>query len=80
MVTFTEVDFSIVLERVKANSIGIYGIEVELNNEHYDLKTYEQYDSFPKDEKWFTAAFKYFQGLELNLRYSASYYIGSNHV
>lgn len=78
MVSFDESDFSIVLERVQANSIGIYGIEVSLNDKYYDIKTYEQYNSYPKDIKWFTAAFTRFKELNLDLRYSASYYVAGN--
>ncbi|NTE00478.1 hypothetical protein G6M26_23305 [Agrobacterium tumefaciens] len=78
MVSFDEADFSIVLQRVQANSLGIYGIEATLNHEYFDIKTYEQFNSYPKDKKWFTAAFKSFMKLQLDLRYSASYYVAGN--
>ena len=80
MVSFDEADFSIVLERVKEKSIGIYGIEVSIDGKFYSIKTHEEYSTFPQNVEWFTAAFKYFQSLKLNLRYSASYYIGNNNL
>ncbi|KLT66471.1 hypothetical protein [Pedobacter sp. BMA] len=78
MVSFGEADFSIVLQRVQAKSLGIYGIEATLNDEYFDVKTYEQFNSYPKDKKWFTAAFTSFKELNLDLRYSASYYVSGN--
>jgi len=78
MVTFDEADFSIVLERVHSNRIGIYGIEVSLDGQYYGIKTHEEYSTFPQDQEWITAAFEYFKSLNLNLRYSASYYVGGN--
>jgi len=78
MVSFEEADFSIVLDRVKANSIGIYGIEVSIDGEFYSIKTHEEYSTFPQDAEWFTAAFKSLTEYQLDLRYSASYYVAGN--
>ncbi|MDY0905631.1 hypothetical protein [Pedobacter sp. CFBP9032] len=78
MVSFDAADFSIVLERVQANSLGIYGIEASLDGEFYAIKTHEEYSTFPQDVEWFTAAFKSFMELQLDLKYSASYYLGGN--
>ncbi|WP_316849635.1 hypothetical protein [Pedobacter agri] len=78
MVSFNEEDFAIVLKRVKEHKIGIYGIEVSFDSEFYSIKTHEEYSTFPQDAEWYTAAFKSLKEYQLDLRYSASYYIAGN--
>ncbi|WP_105072071.1 hypothetical protein [Nonlabens arenilitoris] len=72
---FTESDFEIVLNRVKKNGIGIYGIEPWLNGDFYNVRVHEQLNAEPNDPKWYREAFSEFKKRGKNLQYSATYEI-----
>jgi len=69
---FEEDEFEIVLQRIKALGLSIYGIEPWLNGEFYDV---EGYWGEADDSNWYFACFEKFKKLKLPLRYSASYHV-----
>ncbi len=75
---FSESDFEVVLDKVKEKGIGVYGIEVWLENQYYDIDTFENYHSFPQST-WYYKAFEKFKKTGLHLQYSASFYIPYNY-
>ena len=72
---FSELDFEIVLKRVKENGIGVNGIEPWFDNEYYDTIVAEEYNLSPTDEKWYLNAFNKFREEKKKLQYSASYFV-----
>lgn len=70
---FSESDFEIVLERIEKNGLGIYGIEPWLNNQFYDVKIVEDYNTKATDPKWYRKAFEEFKESGHNLMYAATY-------
>ena len=70
---FSQQDFEIVLNRIEELGIGILGIEPWLNEEFYDVKTFEDYGVISSDPKWFRKAFEEFKNENKNLLYAASY-------
>ncbi len=72
---FSEADFSIVLQRIEENRIGLYGIEPWLNGEFYDVLTFEDYNAKPTDPHWYKQAFEQFKKEGKELQYSATYFI-----
>lgn len=72
---FSESDFEIILERVEKNGIAIFGIEPWLNDNFYDVLTFEDYKTVANDPKWYWKAFSEFKKRNNNLMYSASYQV-----
>lgn len=73
---FNESDFEIVLNRIEELGIGIYGIEPwDMDNNYYDVKSYEEYNTNPSDSIWYRKAFEEFKATGEKLQYAASYYI-----
>ena len=69
---FDEKEFEIVLQRIQALGLGIYGIETWLNRELYDVESCWQE---PDDPNWYFTGFKRFKDLKLPFRYLATYYV-----
>lgn len=73
---FSEEDFNIVLNRIEELGIGIYGIEPwDMDNNYYDVKGYEEYNTNPSDPIWYRKAFEEFKATGEKLKYAASYYV-----
>ena len=73
---FNESDFEIVLNRIEKLGIGIYGIEPwDMDNNYYDVKSYEEYNTNPSDSIWYRKAFEEFKATGEKLKYAASYSI-----
>ncbi|WP_111684160.1 hypothetical protein [Winogradskyella tangerina] len=72
---FSESDFKIVLDRVEENRISIFGIEPWLNENFYDVLTYEDFETRANDPKWYRKAFAEFNSRGKDLMYSASYQV-----
>lgn len=75
---FREEDFEMVLHRVQELGLGVYGIEPWMNDEYFDVATFESYDTTPDDPKWYFTAFERFKSLKLPLQYAASYHVDEN--
>jgi hypothetical protein len=72
---FSESDFAIVLNRVKALRLGIYGIEPWKDGEFYDVTVNQRGDESCTDPSWYIPAFESFKKSGEKLQYAASYYI-----
>jgi hypothetical protein len=72
---FSREDFEILLDRVEAAGLGIYGIEPWKDGEYYDVWTCDEFECEPTDPTWYRMAFDYFDTLGLELQYAASYYV-----
>ena len=76
---FNEKDFEIILERVEAMDLGIYGIEPWSEGEYFHCLTYESTLFMCTSPKWYRKAFEQlkYMGLSRNktLQWSASYYV-----
>ena len=70
---FSQSEFEVVLQRVEANRIEIYGIEPWKDGEYYGIKIAEDYYLDPSDPKWFRKAFEEFKEDDPDLQYAASY-------
>jgi len=71
----SESDFEIVFDRVEKNEITIFGIEPWLNEDFYDVLSFEDYKTVANDSKWYRKAFTEFKSRGKNLMYSASYQV-----
>ena len=72
---FTEKEFRVVLERIEKYCCGIYGIEPFLDNEFFDIRTFESSGLECTDKNWYWKAFNDFAEKNANLQYSATFYI-----
>jgi len=72
---FGKEDFEILLDRVGAAGIGIYGIEPWRDGEYYDVWTCEEFNCEPTDPAWYRMAFDDFATRGVELQYAASYYV-----
>ena len=70
---FDEVDFAIVLERVRAFELGVHGIEPWKNGEYYVVATPDREADNPRVPAWYETAFARFRKESGDLLYSASY-------
>ena len=70
---FSAEDFEIVLNRVEAKGLMIYGIKPWLNSEFCDVLVYEDYNTEASDPVWYRNAFEVFKNRQKGLLYSASY-------
>lgn len=70
---FSEADFEIVLDRIEENGIIIHSIESWLNEEFYDVLTYEDFNTTAEDTEWRKKAYEIFKKRKKNLMYSATY-------
>lgn len=77
---FNEIQFEIVLQRVKLKAIGVYGIEVWKDGEFWSVDTFESYDSYPQNPDWYETAFKKFKDAGEKFMYSASFYVPGNYL
>ncbi len=75
IIYFSETDFQIVLERVKQNGLGIYGIEPWKNGEFFDVTVCEDFGKDPNDSNWYLQAFQDFKDTGESLQYAATYSI-----
>lgn len=72
---FSSADFEIILNRIKDLKLGVFGIEPWFNGEYYDVFTNEEYEKSPDDAEWYFTAFNEFKNKQLDLVYSATYYV-----
>ena len=72
---FSREDFEILMDRVEAAGIGIYGIEPWIDGEFYDVWTCEEFSSEPTNPEWYRTAFDDFATRGVSLQYAASYYV-----
>ena len=70
---FSKNDFEIVLNRVEALGIGIFGIEPWLNGVFFDVLSADDYNLNQKDSNWYRSAFKKFVKIDKPLVYAATY-------
>ena len=75
---FSAADFQIVLDRVEALGVGIYGIEPWLEKQYYDTAVAENYGLSPFDPAWYRSAFASFCRTRKDLMYAASFAIPEN--
>lgn len=77
---FSEKEFEIILTRVKElKAIGIYGIEIYKGGEFWSVDTFESYNTYPQDPRWYEGAFKKFKDAG-SFMYSASFYVPGNYL
>ena len=72
---FSSEEFEIILNRIKDLKLGVFGIEPWFNGEYYDVFTNEEYEKSPDDAEWYFTAFNEFKNKQLDLVYSATYYV-----
>ncbi len=72
---FSEIDFAIVLDRVKALVLGIYGLETWKDGAFHGVLVPEQGDEACTDPSWYKTAFEDFKKDGEKLQYAATYYI-----
>ncbi|MRR23809.1 hypothetical protein EG830_12605 [bacterium] len=72
---FSKEEFEILLDRVEAAGIGIYGIEPWRDGEYYDVWTCEDFKCDPTNPEWYRMAFDDFATRGVELQYAASYYV-----
>ena len=72
---FSEEDFKIVLDRIEALGLGLYGIEPCFEGEYYDVKVYSFYDLDYSDPKWYRQAFDDMRADKKGLQFAASYHV-----
>ena len=72
---FSREEFEILLDRVEAAGIGIYGIEPWKDGEYYDVWTCEDFKCDPTNPEWYRMAFDDFATRGVELQYAASYYV-----
>jgi len=72
---FSESDFELVLDRVEANGLGIFGIEPWLDGDFYGVRVHEQINAKPNDQNWYRDAFSEFKKKRKDLMYAATYQI-----
>jgi hypothetical protein len=77
---FSENNFRIILNRIKQEKVGLFGIEPWLNGEFFDVITFTKFNTVPDDPIWYETAFANFCTLKLDLAYSASFYIPTDRL
>ena len=74
---FSEEEFAIVLDRIEDYGIGVFGIEVWIEGDFYNVQNYETYTKDPRDrdatQKWYRKAFDLLRAENKNYQYSATY-------
>ncbi|MDO5638629.1 MAG: hypothetical protein Q4G28_02040 [Neisseria sp.] len=69
----SEQDFKIVLDRVEAKNLAVYGIEPWLDGQFFGVEVYESHNLAATDPAWYRTAFESFRQQEPRLMYAMSY-------